>query len=103
MAKNKYDAVLEAMRVDKDGQLELARIYERKGVIFSDYFLEDRDQFIQRLKSGQKILTGKRQYKMGSVFDTGEEVRVVSSNGKDVLVVGSESGNQDLLSAVPRF
>ena len=103
MAKNKYDAVLEAMRVDKDGQLELARIYERKGVIFSDYFLVKRDQLIQRLKSGQKILTGKRQYKMGSVFDTGEEVRVVSSNGKDMLVVGSESGNQDLLSAVPRF
>jgi hypothetical protein len=103
MAKNKYDAVLEAMRVDEDGQLELARIYERKGVIFSDYFLVEREQLIQRLKSGQKILTGKRQHKMGSVFDTGEEVRVVSSNGKDILVVGSESSNQDQLNSVPRF
>jgi D-arabinose 5-phosphate isomerase GutQ len=103
MAKNKYDAVLEAMRVDENGQLILARIFERKGVIFSDHFLVERDQLIQRLKSGQKILTGKRQYKMGSVFDTGEEVRVVSSNGKDILVVGSESGNQDHLNSVPRF
>lgn len=103
MAKNKYDAVLEAMRVDENGQLALARIYERKGVIFSDYFLVDRDQLIQRLKSGQKILTGKRQYKMGSVFDTGDEVKVITSNEKDVLVVGSESSSQDQLNSVPRF
>jgi tRNA U55 pseudouridine synthase TruB len=103
MAKKKYDAVLEAMRVDEDGQLQIARIFERMGVVFSDYFLVDRDQLIQRLKNGQKILTGKRQYKMGSVFDTGDEVRVISSNGNDVLVVGSESDNQDHLKSVPRF
>jgi len=103
MAKKKFDAILEAVRVDEDGQVQLARIFERHGVIFSDHFLIDRDDLIKRINSGQKILTGKRQYKMGSVFDTGEDVRVVSSKGKDLLSVGSGDADKDHLQSVPRF
>lgn len=103
MAKKKFDAILEAVRVDDDGQVQLARIYERHGVVFSDHFLIGRDDLISRINSGQKILTGKRQYKMGSVFDTGEDVRVVSSKGKEVLAVGSGESEKDHLQSVPRF
>ncbi|PKO05444.1 MAG: hypothetical protein CVU41_12495 [Chloroflexi bacterium HGW-Chloroflexi-3] len=103
MAKKKFDAILEAVRVDEDGQVQLARIFERYGVVFSDHLLIDRDDLINRINSGQKILTGKRQYKMGSVFDTGEYVRVVSSKGKDLLSVGSGDTNKDKLLSVPRF
>jgi hypothetical protein len=103
MAKKKFDAILAAVRVGEDGQVQLARIFERYGVVFSDHFLVDRDDLIKRIKGGQKIQTGKRQYKMGSVFDTGEDVRVISSKGKEVLVVGSGEAEKDHLQSVPRF
>ncbi|MBW6472384.1 MAG: hypothetical protein K0B14_04610 [Anaerolineaceae bacterium] len=103
MAKKKFDAILSAVRVDEEGQVQLARIFERHGVVFSDHFLIDRDDLIKRIKGGQKIVTGKRQYKMGSVFDTGEDVQVVSSKGKDLLSVGSGEADKDHLQSVPRF
>ena len=103
MAKKKYDAVLAAVRYDEIGQVEIARIFERRGVIFSDHFHIDRKELIKRIKDGQKFMTGSRQYKMGSVFDVNEEVRVVSSNGKDVLVEGSGEADKDTLKSVPHF
>lgn len=103
MAKKKIDAVLESVRLEDDGQLQVARIYERRGVIFSDYFLVDREQLIQRLKSGKKIFTGTRQPKMGSVFDTYDEIRLTTSNGKDNLLAGSLSNEKDFLASLPRF
>lgn len=103
MAKKKFDAILEAVRFDENGQVQLARIFERYGVVNSDHFLISRDDLIKRINSGQKILTGKRQYKMGSSFDTGEDVLVVSSKGKEVLAVGSGEADKDHLQFVPRF
>ncbi len=103
MAKKKIDAVLESVRLEEDGQLQWARIYERRGSIFSDHFLVDRDQLVQRLKSGQKIFTGKRQPKMGSVFDTFDEIRLSSSDGKELFVAGSLSKEKDFLTSLPRF
>ena len=103
MAKQKFDGILEAVRVDEDGQLQIARIFERRGVIFSDRFLVDRDDFIKRIKGGKKFAMGVRQYKMGSSFTTGEQIQIVSSQGKDVVVVGTTSGDKDHLISVPRF
>ena len=103
MAKSKYDGIVEAVRLDDDGQVQTARIFERHGQIFTDRFLVDRDDLIKRIKSGQKFMTGKRQYKMGSMFDTGENVRVVSSKGNEVLVVGSGEAEKDAIQSIPRF
>ncbi|HSM24968.1 MAG TPA: hypothetical protein VK856_08910 [Anaerolineaceae bacterium] len=103
MAKQKFDGILEAVRVDEEGQLQIARIFERHGVIFSDRFLVDRDDFIKRIKGGKKFAMGVRQYKMGSLFTTGEQIQIVSSQGKDVVVVGTTSGDKDQLNSVPRF
>ncbi len=103
MAKSKYDGILEAVRLSEDGQVQIARIFERRGPIFSDRFLVDRDDLIGRIKSGQKFLTGKRLYKMGSMFHTGDDIRVVSSKGNEVLVVGGGEAEKDTLQSVPRF
>lgn len=103
MAKKKIDAVLESVRLEEDGQLQWARIYERRGIIFTDHFLVDREQLVQRLKSGKKIFTGKRQPKMGSVFDTFDEIRLTTSDGKELMVAGSLSNEKDFLTSLPRF
>ena len=103
MAKIKYDGIVEAVRLDEDGQVQTARIFERHGQIFTDRFLVDRDDLIKRIKSGQKFMTGKRLYKMGSTFHTGEDVHVVSSKGNEILVVGSGEAEKDAIQSIPRF
>ncbi len=103
MAKNKFDGIVEAVRLSDDGQVQIARIFERRGPIFSDRFLVDRDDLIKRIKNGQKFLTGKRQYKMGSTFHTGEDVRVVTTSGNEFLMVGDGEAQKDTLQSVPRF
>ncbi len=103
MAKSKIDGIVEAVRLDEDGQVETARIFERHGQVFTDRFLVDREDLIERIKSGQKFMTGKRLYKMGSSFHTGEDVNVVSSKGNQVLVVGSGEPEKDAIHSIPRF
>ncbi len=103
MAKNKFDAILEAVHLDADGQLKTARIFEKRGPIFTDHFLVSRDDLIKRIKDGEVFLTGKRQTYMGSVFETGEEVRVVSTQGKEVVAVGNGDTSKDQLQSVPHF
>lgn len=103
MAKNKFDAIVEAVHLDADGQLKTARIYEKRGPIFTDHFLVSRDDLIKRIKDGEVFLTGKRQAFMGSVFDTGEEVRVVSSQGNEFVTVGKGDASKDQLQTVPHF
>lgn len=103
MAKIKYDGILEAVHLDADGQVEIARIYEKRGAVFSDRFLVSRDELIKRINKGQKFLLGTRIPKTGSVFNTSEPVRVVSVDGKENLQVGEGDAKGDLLTNVPRF
>lgn len=107
MAKNKFDSVVEAIRVDSDGQLVLARLYDRRGVIFSDHKLVKRDELIHRLKKDQTILCGSRIHFMGSEFDTGKTLHLVTTNGKQVLILGKGKPEgqpqQDQLTGLPRF
>ncbi len=103
MAKNKFDSVVEAIRVDNDGQLLLARLYDRRGVIFSDHKLVKREDLINRLKEGKTILCGSRTHFKGSEFDTGQTLRLVTNNGNPVLVIGDGTPQQDQLTGLPRF
>jgi hypothetical protein len=107
MAKDKFDSVVEAIRIDDDGQLVLARLYDRRGVVFSDHKLVKRDQLINRLKEGQTILCGSRILFKGSKFDTGKTLHLVERDGKSLLMLGEgqvESiTRQDQLTGLPRF
>ena len=103
MAKNKFDSVVEAIRVDDDGQLVLARLYDRRGVIFSDHKLVKREDLINRLKEGETILCGSRIQFLGSEFDTGKKLHLVSAQGKSVIVLGEGQPQQDQLTGLPRF
>ncbi len=107
MAKQKFDSVVEAIRVNDDGQLVLARLYDRRGAVFSDHKLVTRADLIARLQAEQTILCGSRTQFKGSEFDTGKSLHTVTSSGKTVLVVGEgQPGGipqQDQLTGLPRF
>ena len=100
----KFDAVVEAVRYAPDGQVEWVRVYERRGPTFSDRLLVKRSDLVERLKAGQTFLVGTRVEYEASTFKVADPVKLVTHQGKDVLVVGSgEGADQDHLAGVPRI
>ena len=104
MVKIPYDGVIEAIRTTADGQLELARAYEKRGLVFSDRILLTRADLIRRLKNGHKFMIGKRIPHMGGTFDTIGPIHLVKGSGGDQLSVSSSGTDQlDNLQDIPKF
>ena len=96
MANMKFDGLIEAVRYEPDGKIELVRAYERRGATFSDVILITRANLVDRLKKGQKFVTGSRKEFLGSTFNTGKFVKL---NG-DLITTGN-TASRDQLDEVP--
>jgi hypothetical protein len=91
----KYDGVVVAVHYKPDGEVDWVRTFLRRGAVFSDYIMLDRQTLIEHINSGKKYFTGQRKKYYGANFDLGEPVRVVKKNGKEILVVGNKQAEQD--------
>ena len=101
MAK-KLDGVIEAVRY-KNGQIEVVRAFERRGAAFSDRIMLGRNEFLERLKKGQKFFIGKRKEYLAGTFEIQEKpVQVVNRDGKEIISTRSEA-NHDELEQAPFF
>lgn len=103
MAKSKYDGVVEAVHYAPDGQVAWVRAYLRRGFVFSDRVMLDRETLIDYLKSGKRMVIGKRVPLMGANFEVSDALSVVQKNGQDILVVGEAQSEQDQLAGVPHI
>jgi hypothetical protein len=102
MAKIKYDGVVEAVHYNEDGQLEWARVYQRRGMVFSDRIILSRREFIERLKAGKEFMVGRRVRQMGATFEVSQLVRLVEVNGLELLAAGdAQPEEKDSLDGVP--
>lgn len=101
MAKIKYDAVVQAVHYKPNGEVDWVRTFQRRGPIFTDYVIVDRESLIREIKAGKLYLTGIRLEQLGGTFEVGEPLRVAQSNGKDYLVVGDTQNERDNLKGVP--
>jgi len=98
----KIDGVIEAVHY-KNGQILSVRAFERRGATFSDHVLVDRKELLERIKSGQKYVIGKRKELMASTFDVQEKpVQVLSRNGKEILSTRADA-DRDELEQAPVF
>jgi hypothetical protein len=102
MAK-KFDGVIEAVRYNPDGQIALVRGYELRGVTYSDRILLDRPTLLGRIKDGKKFTIGQRKEYLGSTFDYGKTVKLVSNNGSEFLTTRDDSTGRDELEETPAF
>jgi len=93
----KYDAVVEVVRYNEQGMVELARAYERRGPAFGDRVLLTRSQLIERLKSGKICFTGARTPMLAGTFKTVQRINLVNNSGKDYLVTGEKAPTRDNL------
>jgi hypothetical protein len=101
MGKTKFDGVVGAVHYAPDGQVDWVRVYQRRGPTFSDRVLLKRDRFIQELKAGLVYYSGKRQRLLASTFELGEQVRLDSQDGQEILRIGDAQGEKDRLQGVP--
>ena len=101
MAKNKYDGVVEAVHYTPDGQVAWVRAYLRRGFIFSDRTMLDRETLIDTIKSGKRMVVGKRVPLMGANFEVSDAIKIVKQNGGESLAVGEAQPGQDHLAGVP--
>lgn len=93
----KFDAVVEVVRYNEQGMVELARAYERRGPAFGDRVLLTREQLIERLKSGKVFFTGVRTPLMAGTFTTVQRIQLVTFGGIEYLVTGEKAPSRDNL------
>lgn len=101
MAKKKYDGVVEAVRYDVNGQVAWVRAYLRRGPTFTDRILLDRFDLIAALKSGKVFVTGKRLPYLASTFEVRDTLKLVQTDGQEIIISGDKVDKKDYLHSVP--
>jgi hypothetical protein len=101
MAKIKIDGVIEAVHYSPDGQIAWVRAYERRGPTFSDCVLLDRPSLIDRLKARQLLVLGQRKPLWASTFETGSQVQLIRTAGREFIVAGETASDHDFLVGAP--
>ena len=99
MAPTKLDGIIEAVRYEPDGKINLVRAYERRGAVWSDRILLGRKDLAERLKNGRRFAAGRRKEYLGNIFETGPAVRLEQGS----IVTAGQNVKRDLLHDVPRF
>ncbi|HET7012018.1 MAG TPA: hypothetical protein VFI11_14675 [Anaerolineales bacterium] len=100
-AAKKLDVVVVAARYAPDGNLALAQVYERRGQVWTDLVLFDREDLVQRLRAGKRVAAGVPAQVPGD-FEVRESVRLSGVNGRAVVrAEGATSTTDDL--RVPAF
>ena len=103
MGKQKYDGVVEAVHYKPDGQVDWVRTYLRRGPIFSDYILLDRQTLVEHLKSGKQYVAGRRIPQLASTFEVSNPLHVIRNGGAEILVTGDLQSTRDQLEGVPEL
>ena len=65
--------------------------------------LMTREDFIDVLKSGKRMLSGKRVEYLAGTFEVSAQVELKGSNGQEFLYISKEADNRDNLEGVPQF
>jgi hypothetical protein len=99
MPRKRIDGIIEAVRYLPDGKIDTVRAYEYRGFIWSDHILLNRAELVERLKKGEKFVTGQRKRYLGSWLETGLIVRY----DRNIVSTVGQEGKQDLLTGVPIF
>lgn len=97
----RVDVVLTSARYDAQGRLDLAKGYLRRGLVWSDVVLLRREELIDMLRSGLRVVVG-RPRKLPGDFDIGASVRLDGSLEGGRLSANGSRGEGDQLG-LPLF
>lgn len=96
LARKKVDTVLLAVRYEpQSGKLALARGIERRGSVWSDWKLFDRQMLVDQLRAGRRIATG-REAELAGDLEIVAGVRLEQGDGdRPVLAVDGAAADPD--------
>ena len=100
-SRPKYDGVVDAVHYDDAGNIDWVRAYERRGPTWSDHVLLGRAELIERLKAGKRFYSGKRILFQAGEFEVGLPLKIIPTEGGEILVTGDLKTSQDQLAGVP--
>jgi hypothetical protein len=101
MADQKYDGVVEAVHYAPDGQVDWVRTYLRRGPTWSDHIIMRRQDLINEIKAGRKMMLGRRVQYMAGTFEVSKSVKVGGADGQEYLFTSYSSNNRDHMEGVP--
>jgi hypothetical protein len=101
MANPKYDGVIEAVHYTPDGKVDWVRAYLRRGPTWGDRVIIPRQALISDIKAGRKMALGQRVEFMAGTFDISAPVKVVGTDGHEVLVTRDGASDRDILEGLP--
>ncbi len=101
MANKKYDGVIEAVHYSENGRVDWVRAYLRRGPTWSDRVILKRQDLVDEIKSGKRMVIGKRVEFMAGTFDVISPVQLTGPTGQEYLVVSTTSVNCDNLEGAP--
>jgi len=96
-AARKHDVVLVAVRYGEEGgRLNVAKGYERRGFVWGDLVLFDRQALVERLKAKKRVVTG-HQAELPGDFEVSATVHLTQEEGAEsILADGHQAGRDDL-------
>ena len=99
----KADLVIVAARIDaSSGRLTQAQAYERRGAVWSDVLLLDREALLARLSSRRKVYSGAPNAEVPGDFIVRGEIRLQGADGRAWLALGTTRVDRDDLG-IPVF
>ncbi|GEM_PF-1375764 len=96
----KWDAILIAARYGADGRLSLTQGYLRRGEVWGDKQLLDREALIEALRQGRRIAVGAPTDIPGE-FSIEAPVHLKQGSGGEILVVNGAAASRDALKLPP--
>ena len=100
----KFDGVIEAVHYSPTGKIEWVRAYERKGFVFTDLLLLDRETLIEKLEDGKRFFVGQRKTLLGNDFDIHAPRRLDGTGNTQIIITGDKPTRQkDHLAGAPIF
>jgi hypothetical protein len=101
-ARKEIDVVLMAAQVEPEsGRITIAQGCERRGPVWGDVQLFDRDSIVAGINAGKKVVTGRRAEVQGD-FEVFAPVHLSNGDPAGSLFTGSASSDKDDLS-IPYF
>ena len=97
-AAKRLDIVVVAARYDPQGKLTVAQGFERRGQVWSDLILVDRDTLIRNLRSRRHVAVAAPTPVPGD-FEIVARVRLERRNEEETLTSNSAHADQDHLPA----
>jgi hypothetical protein len=103
MPNIKFDYLIEAIHYSPAGEIQNLRLFERRGPSFSDRLIFSREQVIEALQNGKKVVTGSRKSYLASTFDLNGIVQLSGNKENPTIVLGEEPAAKDFLPGIPVY